>query len=1080
METSTTVTRQRATHYIVGKLQDEHIKIIYFKDWNKSFRNYLQINNIECPHESLVLPSPADNPKDCLSILKENLPYSFSVFTNKSGKIYKSNEILNGTKPPLQLLRNRGKVYLIKNISIQQRCENCGVIYTSKHECNQRRRDYYHHIINHETKSWWEVMKFTPVGSEKSTQRLFIVYDIETYTYHSQYGKQLTPYLLVFKVIGNKKLKKIAKEIAAKNFIKQDKCFFIMDPTADVIGIKFKNFRLAIQKKIADVVWQKFAQDNNLLDKEYTFKELELLNKQHLLNDSSYPQWVEIIVIGHNIASFDEIVLASHVLEGITDKKDFIMYNIKRNFLPRAGKLLFNDLTFSLPNPTYKKPDTNTYKRWQTGNITSQDLKWQGIKFMVRDTYLLTHCSLRNAATAYQLPVVKGYCPYTALNEFFMTGKYEMELNKYPAKKYWQSEEEYLQNKTNNEYDIIKESIKYCIDDVKVTAELVKKLAAGYQIFAEKSLNLDCYFNIFQRPTISSNTQALFKQLHFKNENGLSFFLPQIKAPSSKMYDHIRQSIRGGRCYPTFLGHFKDPIYVYDICGMYASALTHPMPYGETLEPFAANMAIDNLQYKLKKKEKISYFDENIKPMIVAVDCEPPDSEFLDVLPPICSKKSGKLCWTNEPMNGEILTTIDIITLHNRGWKCKILKNHPIYAVWPSWKTICKDYVRVNIEAKEKADKEKNQTQRSISKLLSNALYGSFATKIENKKTVFVAEMEENDIKNINSGKSEIVNYTTVINTSLPKRNTDKWHNFLSSLPDIDDYKSESTNEKITKIKNISHDESHVTFKPITHLEATCDNLVLANIKETTEWIQNKRYPTQIASFVLAWTRAFMSEWSEFLYGEDMGVPIYNRTPKSIYGDTDSLFLTEKGHQLMLLKGSKRLKKNGGKMVFDENAPDLAWLVECETICNVCGTESYANESCYLAPKIYALKNIVCPKCNNVQEGKLRAKGHAKECLSYEMLKKCFYEYFVFDEPKNEFYTEKTSIKRTLETGNSKTAPFTVLEKRLKRILRPWQEKTMNVGTQLETGFWLYPYDKSHPNPRYQSHLIENPFWESM
>ncbi|ASU50470.1 DNA pol [Odocoileus adenovirus 1] len=1070
---SKTITKQRSTHYITGLLNNVPMKIIYFKNFEKSFANFLILQGITPYNITQILHF-----QDILHFYNNfNFPAKIKIWKIFKRYLSCQEEDIGGGSITVNLLNFKNEWYLIKEIKKQEQCEYCGVTYNKIHNCNVKRRDFYYHYINHETKTWWEQIKFSPVGSVKNAKRLFIVYDIETYTYHTAYGKQLVPYLLVFTLLGSSTLKNIAKKIAITcNFVFEKECFLMLDHKEDKIGAAFKLFRSKLQKALAKKIWLTFMSQHNLSE-ILTFEQLQKLNKEKKLNVMAQPQFIEVYVVGHNICGFDEIVLASHVLEGIKNEDNLSMFKFSRTFMPRAGKLLFNDISLSLPNPKFQKPNEETFKRWNQGIMTEEDFHLQGLKFMVRDTYLLTHCSLRNAAEAYQLPILKGHCPYNALNELFMLGDYEKESSGYPVEKYWSNKTEYEENKPSigKKYDILGEATKYCIDDVKVTSQLVMQLITGYQDFCEKSLQLSCLFNIFQRPTISSNTQALFKQLFYRNEVFKGEFLTNLEAPSEKMYDYVRSSVRGGRCYPTFVGIYDEPVFVYDICGMYASALTHPMPYGKTLNPFEANLAINHFQHILDSKNIISYFDSSIKPMIVTVDCDPPSLDMLDVLPPLCSKKSGKLCWTNEPLNQEVVTTIDLITLHNRGWRCKILKNQ-MYAVWPEWKEICREYVKVNITAKEQADKEKNKTKRSISKLLSNALYGSFATKLDQKKVIFANDIDEKDKNRLIEGKSEIISYTSVINKSLPKRTTEQWSKYFLNLPEMNFHQRINKND-FSQTPPFITDTNHVIFKPITYLSADCDELILTTIEDKEEWIKNNRYPTQIASFVLAWTRAFMSEWSEILYGEDRGKPYSERILKSLYGDTDSLFLTAEGHKLMLSKGKYRLKQNNRKLIFDSQKPELTWVVECETKCPKCDQDSFASESCFLAPKLYALKDITCSQCQMQFEGKLRAKGHAKDCLNYEILKECFTEYYLLEQPKKEFATQRKSLKRTLQTGNEVSKPFTVVEKHLLRILRPWKDITLFKGTQFKNGYLLYPYDRKHPNPRPQELLTENPFW---
>ncbi|AJA72326.1 DNA polymerase [Duck adenovirus 1] len=1078
MAQSSTVSRLRSTKYICGSLNGENVKITYFTDICKALNNILALNRIE----KKIFTAP--NLGNIIKIFPQNKqPTHITLYKVEKGLI-KTEEIFSGGDiEPLLILNHKSELFIIKTYVTQEKCQTCGTLYSTNHNCNVRKTAYFHHIVNKDTRTWWQPIKFHPVGCVE-TKRLYVVYDIETYTYHSKYGKQLVPYLLVFQLFGEETLIDLAKaEAEMVGYTAYDGCFYILNKDPEVVGQSFKLFRSNLQDKVTNLAWERFCEDNALDPySRITAKQLQKLNKSQKLNKTAEPQFYEIIIVGHNISGFDEIVLASHILDNVKDKDYFVMFNITRNFLPRAGKLLFNDITFSLPNPQYKKPSRGTFDRWQNGMLDKQDLKWQGVKFMVRDTYLLTHTSLRNAATAYQLPISKGCCPYEAVNEYLMTGNYEQETNGYPTLKYWNNADEYHQNKIKGPYDILKEALIYCIADVKVTSQLTRKLIEGYQSFCNDQIKLTCQFHIFQRPTISSNTHALFKQILYRAEKGQTEHLPGLQAPSEKMYDHIRKSVRGGRCYPSYLGLYEGPIYVYDICGMYASALTHPMPFGRTEDPLTASISIKTFQDKLDSPAKLSYFGESIKPMIVYADCYPPPLEHVDVLPPLCSRKSGRLCWTNEPLLGEVVTTIDLITLHNRGWKCKILTSEQLYAVWPEWKCITKEYVSINIAAKEKADKDKNMTQRSISKLLSNALYGSFATRLDNKKVVFANSMEKGDMERIANGKATITAQTTVINTCLPKKDTTSWERFFSNLPQTTALPvAPSTENEGNDIypKSFIEGAGHVTFKPITHLTAACDDLILSIIEERSEWIENNRYPTQIASFVLAWTRAFTSEWASFLFEDDWGSNIENRSLKVVYGDTDSLFLTQHGHELMITKGKHRIKGYGTALTFDPHNPNLTWLVECETVCPLCKKIAYSTESVYLAPKLYGLKNIYCEHCDVYSAGKLRAKGHAKDCINYETLKKCFIDHDLLTGRDLQYKTQRKMLKRTLTAGNTTNRPFTVVEKQLTRTLRPWADMTMWAVTQSNNGYLLFPYDKKHPNPRQQELLTENPFWES-
>lgn len=1083
MERSTTTVKKRSTHYITGYLENEFYKLTYYKDTRKGLENFCKLNNLTgfSGDESL-------EPGTFRAIPDTNhAPSMFITWALQSDRHFSCKvEEIGGKGEPIKVLHVKGEKYLIKTVTIQKKCEHCGRTFAYTHDCNIRRREFYHHAVMADTKTWWQPIKFVPLGCHPDTKRLFLIYDIETYTYHSGYGKQLIPYLLVLCFKGDRTLRKMAEETAVEcGFTKYRHCFMLLDKTPDIVGHKFKQLRLDIQRKTARQTWTEYRMRHNIADPRPSFLELQIKEEEKHLNFWAEPCFTEIIVIGHNITGFDEIVLASHVLEGLQKEEEFCMFKITRNFMPRAGKLLFNDVSMVLPNPCYEKKLTErTFDRWRQGKLETSDLRWQGVKFMVRDTFLLTHCSLRNAATAYQLEVSKGYCPYEAVNQFFMTGTYLCDDQKYPNRQYWGNDREFAENKPRpgETYDIVQKAIDYCVDDVKVTVGLVRKLVEGYQKFCDEVLKLDCCFNIFQRPTISSTTHAMFKQMFYKTEPHVGKFLGPLEAPSEVMYEHIRQSVRGGRCYPSVLGVYRQPIYVYDICGMYASALSHPMPYGRTLGPFDAAIAMRHFQALLDTQKKISYFEPTINPMIITVDCFPPDILRLDVLPPLCSRKSGRLCWTNEALLGEVLTTVDIITLHNRGWRIKIIQNADVYAVWTEWKPLCRDYVSVNIAAKEKADLEKNQTQRSISKLLSNALYGSFATRLDNKQIVFMDDMSKTVEERLRVGKDSIVSMTSLSSRSLPQSNITNWEKYFN-LPQTGGATTSRVNDEkkngafIGGATAETAEEDHVTLKHITFLSAECNNLLLATVQSNSEWVKNDRYATQIASFVLAWSRAFMSEWATILFEEDWGKPYEEREVKSVYGDTDSLFLTRRGHELMQTKGLHRLKSSGNSLIY-QGGKSLAWLVECETSCPKCHHPAHASESCYLAPKLYALKDTVCDSCGNVSDGKLRAKGHAKTSISYALMKQCFLDHYLLGRPTEIYQSERTSLKRTLTNATGSSAPFTVVEKQLRRILRPWADMTMVQGKILDQGFLLFPYDQKQPNPRPQETLQENPFWE--
>lgn len=994
----------------------------------------------------------------------------------------------------LDFLSTNNKIKWIKSWIKQQKCTSCGRIFSTTHNCDYKRSSFYYNQIA-QSKNYWESIHFQPIGENENTKKIFIIYDIETFTFTEEEGVKLLPVLLCFSFFGDEDLTNIANEIISKDkdIKKKDNTYYWLSKEKNFVSNKFKEFRdnmlqRLIEKFLSHILTYEnkeiltdFQKQKNL----HSIFDINIENEKDLLMSLKVPTlFLELYIVGHNIQSFDEILLATQILKNnLQTYEPFLSFS--RNFIPRQGKILFNDITISFPFPDYyvrsaekenKMPEILEANK--NGSPSEYSVKTIYVKSMVRDTFQITHTSLKNAALAYNLNINKGCCPFKAVNEYFSTNNFKPDSDSFPAEFYWTNKEEYLEQKkiwkakNKKTYNIKSELIEYCCNDVIVTVELTKTLLKTFQEFITEEFKLNCKFNIFKRPTISSNSHAIFRQIHFSKHGKKPNKLPGIFAPSNEMYNFIRQSVRGGRCYPTHLGEFTEKIFVYDICGMYASALTHPLPYGLPVGEKEREEEIKKFSNLLLKKEKIPLFN-NLKPMILSINAFPPPLENLDPLPPLCSKKSGKLCWTNEPLNNETVTSIDIITLHNRGWKVEILPNK-LNTVFPEWQTTCAEYVKANILAKEKATKENNHVKRAISKLLSNALYGSFATKEENDLTVFESSLQEKKVKNqLEKNELTISSIISIPSDQLPKT---KINSLQFNLKDRDKqeeryyhtddelnspFEPPEINDKET-IPTSSRNKHVTTYKPFNILDVTSDSLTIYMLKSTSTFPTNKRYPTQLASFVLAWTRTFISEWAEILYNDENNIPIELKTVKAIYGDTDSLFLTEKGHILMQTKGQHRLKTENSNLIFNPLNPKITWAVECETSCPRCKNPAFCSKSIFLAPKLYALKDITCPPCKLVLGGKLRAKGHPSSDITFEILTECFKYHKNCSSDSRKYFTERTALKRTLCKSYGKFSPFSIHEIKLIRELRPWHDPTLCFISENK----LIPYDIQHRNPR--------------
>ncbi|AFP53934.2 DNA-dependent DNA polymerase [Red-eared slider adenovirus 1] len=1020
------------------------------------------------------------------------------------------------TRPDIHLYRADPRypeqLTFIRKLIRQEKCADCGtyVHQVEGHVCQAQRRNFFYVRLGSGQREW-KPINFVPLGDYASLRRVYLTYDIETYVQPRQdAARRLRPFMLVFSLSAEteavfKFAVHAVDALLASGLVPHLRVYssrpatyyWMLDRTEkdqySVIAEEFKRVRNGLYCAFVDDMirsflavpgveaWLKrYARDHDLERlRDISFAKMSNDDKKELAQlwpdlredteEVPVPSTV-LYVIGHNIAGFDEILLASHIIQ----ENDFIrkygeMVEHQRVFMPRKGRLLFNDSQLCLPHPYLwresKDPAVqarvNQARKLGYKDCAAQPLFF--VKLSTRDTFLLTHAPLRDVSRAYGLESVKGSCPFAAVNHYFEHGHFQLDgtAEAFPRVDYWKNPAEYrdqkelwLRERKSPTYDLLAETLKYCVLDVQVTEQLVHRLVEQYNHFVQKQCGLPhVRFNIFSRPTISSTSQSIFKQLHFTQHaraDKRQKEIPGIYAPNGATYDFIRQSIRGGRCYPSYLGPYTGPVYVYDISGMYASALTYPFPYGMPLDPAGTEAALASFQDYLCTEGYLNPLDfDAYPPAIFQANLHPPEPTLTDTLPPICSRDSGRLCWTNEFMSGQIITSVDALTLHNRGWMV-VITHHTCNTVFPQWQPIARDYVAINIASKEQADREGNQILRSIAKLLSNALYGSFATRADDAKLVFESQYENSEWeKLVKNGTYEIVNVSGICCDAIRGTMVDP-----ADLP-----------------PTLAHS---FEILPVTSQDVT-----LLQIKPTTAEMSDNRYPSQIASFVLAWTRAFISDWASFLFRDHWGKTLPEERPLMVlYGDTDSMFLTQAGHEAMLRHGSHRLKPNVKKSLsYDPGDLDLTWAVECETQCEKCHAPAFSDESVFLAPKIYALKALECTECGFLSRGKLRAKGHAKHCLDYDLLLDCYRfhtephlkkeiikkhknRYVTFDGQR--FYSSRQCLKRTLQDSYGRFTPFSIHENKLVRELRPWADPTQRfLGPHV-----LLPYCEYDRNPR--------------
>nr|WGL40794.1 DNA polymerase [Tawny frogmouth aviadenovirus A] len=1121
--------------------------------------------------------------------LREFLPASLAVVVLRGLQahlrvVYRAEQ---PKMPPMLIAKGEDGLWLwIAAYAPVKRCPACGNYWVREHNCCERRAAFRYHVIDRAGSERWKHVYFSCPAAHPHARLLFVTYDIETYTVFERKGKRMQPFMLCFSLSGHPQLVRRATRLA-----RQDPelrplrgGFYWIDPAPGQVARRFRAFRTRLQLYFSRDLVRRYARHNRerfaQLMRENGLRDLYDVPYQALLDagpqNLALPEdfhVVDIVVLGHNICKFDELLLATELVE---QRHIFpAATRCERSFMPRVGRLLFNDIRFYMPNPNYLAKDPDRLERWASGRYSARDARSVAVRFMVRDTLQLTSgAKLSKAAAAYALQLSKGHCPYEAVNEQVSRGAFEADADGFPVARYWEDpaiidEQKALwrQEHPGEAYDIVRACLEYCMQDVEVTQELAHTLHRSYDAYFKQELGMDGAYHIFDRPTIPSNTHAFWKQIAFsafvrerqaqrqrdaaaaapppapdrenlppgapkkKARRPPLIRLPdpnyvaEVYAPNRPMFKYIRQALRGGRCYPTVLGPYAHPVYVFDICGMYASALTHPMPHGMPLEPSFVARHVDELNSLLAQDAPLSYFDERIKPSILKVEAYPPDIRDLDPLPPICSRRGGRLVWTNEPLYDEVITVIDIVILHNRGWRVRVLQD-AMNVVFPEWKPICSEYVGKNIAAKEKADQEKNEVMRSISKMLSNALYGAFATNMDTTRIVFEQDVSDELRADIYEGL-QVVKHVTLLGDSsfsgrlvhpdhrpplhvdIARGFTPPWSVYRgrrpraeapasdlprwASDPDASNGCASKLDNPLTRERTLADvdqevdavlraapfieppDEDHAHYataretrlKPFTLGDASAEALTVLHLERADQMVDNSRYATQIACFVLGWSRAFFSEWSEILHAPDRGLHPHQRPPQSLYGDTDSLFVTQSGYERMRTRGAHRIKGPHTRLTFDPQKPDLYWACDCDIKCKQCGADTYSSEAVFLAPKLYGLKDAVCtnPQCGHVGQGKIRSKGHRQSELVYDILMRCWLKH---EEEQcsgrsaiPDLYTKRTIFKTTLLNKVSRYDPFTIHNEQLVRILRPWRDPTL-----YRHGDFLHPYNSAHPNPR--------------
>jgi hypothetical protein len=456
---------------------------------------------------------------------------------------------------------------------------------------------------------------------------------------------------------GELLVKKIKKNVSFLTKVKRDmnnsKNFITMDLETRTINKIMSSYCVSIYdgKEFKSFYLTDYSSEKDMLRSS-----IQYLMKRKYHNHKVYL---------HNFSKFDAVFLLT-VMSDLSDKVKPVMRN---------GQ--FIDLTFKFANKY------NLY---------------------FRDSILLLPGSLRSLARNFGASTNenKGIFPYKFVNNIEIPLNY---LGSIPEFKYFINitQEEYNNYSTqfiNNNWDLKKETIKYCELDCYVLYQIIDKFSDN--IFKLFRINLVLY------PTLSSLAFAIYR----------SMFLNDAKIPliHGEIYDFIKKSYTGGAVdvyKPTPNPLSKDStlnkkkIYRYDINSLYPYAMKYfPMPTGNPIY-FEGDIL---KHYTQSDKDK---------PFgIFEVDIEAPADIKIPLLQTRVKLNNGTVrtiaaigTWTGHYFSDELYNA------SKYGYKFKVKRGYLFEKG-----NIFKDYVDYLYELKKNS--EKGSPDYIISKLLLNSLYG--------------------------------------------------------------------------------------------------------------------------------------------------------------------------------------------------------------------------------------------------------------------------------------------------------------------------------------------------------------------
>lgn len=397
-----------------------------------------------------------------------------------------------------------------------------------------------------------------------------------------------------------------------------------------------------------------------------SFYLLDFINSDEMLKTAirflMKPKYHDYKIYLHNFSFFDSIFLLKFLSE-LTDIK----------ILPiiRDGRII--DLKFSFYIFNNK------------------------INLYFRDSYLLLPSSLKKLALNFKVSN-KGIFPYKFVNNKNIPLDYIGEIPKYEyfEKLSLVDYTDYCNSFENKSWDLKKETIKYCKQDVITLYEIISKF--------QKKIYLLFRMDILKYPTLSSLAFAIYRSQFIKN-----FKIPLI---DGNLFTQLKKGYTGGSVdvYKPFSSK-GELIYRYDVNSLYPFIMkNYYMPVGEPIYfEGDINLIKEGTGYNLVDKP-FGFFD---------VEVTAPKSMKIPILQTRLETANGIRTvaplgsWTGTYFSEEIYNAI------KHGYKFKILRGYLFEK-----QKIFREYVDFLYDLK--VNSSKDTPDYIISKLLLNTLYGRF------------------------------------------------------------------------------------------------------------------------------------------------------------------------------------------------------------------------------------------------------------------------------------------------------------------------------------------------------------------